>query len=295
MWLPSVSSRNCGVSVVIPTLNESDRLGSCLAALRWADEVIVADGGSTDATPCIARSNGARVIEHAGGSIAAQRNAGIDAATHEWILAVDADERVTSELATSIRCELEAPAFDAYRVTLHNSYLGRPMTRGSWSRDRHVRLFRRRFRFREQRVHERLEFSGEAGTLSGALLHEPYRDLTHQLEKSVRYAKWGADDLAAHGRRASFVGDFLVRPAWRFAKMYVVQGLWREGRLGFVFSAVHAWAGFSKYAQLWYTEHAARQATAITRQGSTTLLGESRGQEHGLALVDDRGGVALET
>jgi glycosyltransferase involved in cell wall biosynthesis len=264
------------VTVVIPTLNEADRIAGCLTALRWAAEVIVADAGSTDGTIAIAQRMGARVLEGTGPTIGAQRNAAIAAASYEWILAVDADEAVTPALAQSVRDAIVAPTHDAFWISLQNYYLGEPMTRGSWARDRHIRLFRRAYTYCDDAVHEKLQFSGVAGTLDGTLAHEPYRDLTHQMEKATRYARWGAADLHRRGKRASLVMDLLVRPWWRFVKFYVVQGHWRMGRLGLVFSVIHGWAGFSKYAQLWYLEHAERRRPAplVSRDGGPRVAGD---------------------
>ena len=238
------------VTVVIPTLNEADRLPACLASVQWAAQIIVADAGSTDGTIAIARRFGAIVLENTGPTIGAQRNAAISAASQPWILAVDADERVTAELRDSIATAIQTPQVDAFRVHMRNRYLGAPMERGGWGRDRHVRLFRASLRYRLQRVHEGLEYDGPVVDLQGRLDHDSYRDLAHQLNKVTTYSTWGAADLNAKGKRVG-VSHLVLRPAWRFLKCYVLQGAWREGRRGFVLSAVHAWSAFSKYALLW--------------------------------------------
>src|SRR5207237_759323 len=180
------------LTVVIPTLNEEGQIASALESLRWADEVIVADGGSSDRTVELARGGGAAVIEVRGKSIGAQRNAAIAQARNEWVLALDADERVTGALREELGRVLATPAHEAYRVRCENYFLGRERKRGRWGRDWHVRLFRRGRRFSEDRVHERLEAIPDVGDLRAPLRHVPYRDLTHHLEKMIVYARWGA-------------------------------------------------------------------------------------------------------
>ncbi|MBU6366459.1 MAG: glycosyltransferase family 2 protein [Gemmatimonadetes bacterium] len=249
------------VSVVIPTLNEVDRLGACLRSVGWAAEVLVVDGGSSDGTVAVAREAGVRVIEGRWATIAEQRNAGIEAATQPWVLALDADERVDATLAASIADALAAPRHDGYRLRYRNWYLGAPLDRGHWGRDVHLRLFQRRFRYRVQRVHEGLDFHGSTGELAGLVLHDSYRSLAHQLHKVQRYGEWGAADLAQRGRRVSW-GQLVVRPTWRFVQHYLFQGMWREGVRGFVVSAVHAWSGFVKYAVLWDLQRQAASRVA---------------------------------
>ena len=238
------------LTVVIPTLNEAWQIADALDALHWADEVIVADGGSTDDTVAIARERGVTVIEMPGGSLAGQRNAAIAAARNEWILALDADERVTEALRRELRQVLAAPAHPAYRIRFENVYLGRERRRGRWGRDWHVRLFTRTRRFQETRVHPPLEPIPGSGTLSAPIRHVPYRDLSHHLEKISAYARLGAQDLHARGRRAS-LWDLVARPCWRFLRDYVLLGSFLDGRFGLVTSVLTAYSAFLKYVYLW--------------------------------------------
>jgi glycosyltransferase involved in cell wall biosynthesis len=238
------------VTVVIPTLNEADRLPDCLRALAWANEVVVADAGSTDATVSIAAAAGARVLTATGLTIGAQRNLAIEAAVSPWVLAVDADERVSPELAHAIADAVASPAVDAYRVHMRNQYLGAPMERGGWGGDWHVRLFRATYRYHVKRVHESLNYQGETRDLAGRMDHDSYRDLLHQLEKVTRYSMWGASDLQTKIERVGY-SHLFFRPLVRFIKSYLLQGAWMEGRRGLILSVVHAWSAFEKYALLW--------------------------------------------
>jgi glycosyltransferase involved in cell wall biosynthesis len=241
------STHRLPLTVVIPTLNEADRIADVLASLPFADEVVVVDGGSADSTSRIAKELGATVLVAEGPTIAAQRNHGIAVARNEWVLALDADERPTAELATELAAVLQNPAYDAYRVRFRNFYGGRELRHGQWARDWHVRLFRRRYRFLERRVHERLEDVSSVGTLRSCILHTPYKDFLEHLQKLVRYAQLGAQDLRARGYRVT-AWHLLVRPAWRFVRELVFYGSFREGRFGIVTSAMSALAAFLKYA-----------------------------------------------
>lgn len=242
------------VTVIIPTLNEAERIVPTLEASLAADEIVVADGGSGDDTVQIAERHGARVVTHVGGSIGAQRNAAIEVARNSWVLAIDADERPTPELWAEIARVVQAPRHRAYSLRMRNFYLGRERTRGRWGRDWHVRLFTSDHRFDAERVHEGLKITGSVGRLENPVLHYPYRDLSHHLRKMDVYARWGAEELRARGRRAS-IWDLSIRPAWRFARDYLVHGSVLDGSYGFLTSALTACSAFLKYAHLWAMEH----------------------------------------
>jgi glycosyltransferase involved in cell wall biosynthesis len=239
------------ISVVMPTLNEAARIEESLEGLKWADQVIVVDGGSGDGTVPIAKRRGADVLVVRDRTIAEQRNAGIAIARNHWVLALDADESVTAELRASLvrltRSGETSPS--AYRIRSRNWHLGRELRHGPWGRDWKVRVFSRDQRFAIRKVHENLEVLDDVGALEGALLHYPYRDVSHQVSKVAKYARWAADDLRSRGRRPR-VWDLVVRPAWRFVRDYVVMSGWRDGAPGFVVSAVSAFSVFLKYACL---------------------------------------------
>ena len=239
------------ITVEIATLKEAARLGSALEAVRWADEVIVADAGSTDRTPDIARAAGARVITVAGRTIGAQRNAAINAARNPWILALDADEIVTPELKQSLARLAGRPrrTGSAFRIRSRNWHLGTELRHGPWGRDWKVRVFSNDQRYTDDRVHEHIQNLDNVESLDGDLLHYPYRDLPHHVMKVAKYSRWAADDLRARGRRPTPL-DVLVRPFWRFVRDYVVFSGWRDGRAGFVVSVVSAFSVFCKYATL---------------------------------------------
>lgn len=244
------------VTAVIPTLNEASQIADCVRTVTWADEVIVADGGSSDETPRAAEAAGAKVLRGRWTTIAAQRNAAIAAARNQWVLAVDADERVGTDLAQEINATVHAPVHRAYAVRRANRYAGRTIRFGGWGDDWVVRLFQRDKRYVEIRVHEHLERGTDVGRLRAPLVHTPYRDLSHYLEKMDRYAKWGAEELAERGRRAHLT-DIVLRPPARFFSMYVLRLGLLDGWRGAVLSGLGAISVFLKYIRLWELQHKA--------------------------------------
>jgi glycosyltransferase involved in cell wall biosynthesis len=257
----SVPPQSVPLTVVIPTLNEAGQIADAVRQLPWAEEVMVVDGGSTDETGALAAGAGARVLTVCGQTIADQRNAGIAAARTEWVLSLDADERVSPELRDELAAMFTrpgGPGHAAFRVKFRNHYLGQELRHGPWGRDWHIRLFTRERRYVCHRVHEHLEAIDDVGTLDGAIIHYPYRDIGHHVAKIVKYARWGADDLYAQGRRAG-MWQLTARPAWRFCRDYIAYSGWRDGTVGFVAAALGAFAAFLKYAFLFSRSRAANE------------------------------------
>lgn len=241
------------LSIIIPTLDEADQIAEAVGNAMWADEVIVADAGSRDATVALAKAAGATVLERTGPTIAAQRNAAIATARNRWIFALDADERIDAALAEELARLITSPAHEAFAVRRRNYYLGQELTRGHWGRDWVTRLFTSERRYIERRVHEYLEPISNTGRLVGTLEHHPYRTLTHQLDKMNRYARWGAEDLYDRGERAG-AWNIIGRPGGRFFRAYLLQGGILDGRAGLVTSMLGAYTAFLKYAHLWALE-----------------------------------------
>jgi glycosyltransferase involved in cell wall biosynthesis len=234
------------ITVVIPARDEAFQIAEAISALDWAEEVIVVDGDSTDQTGLVARRAGAKVINAGAVTIGAKRNAGIAAARHEWILALDADERVTPELRERIEATIRAPEHRAYRIRFRNFFLDRELKHGAYGRDSHVRLFTRDRRYTEAHVHEHLTADEDVGLIEQTIVHRPFRDFPHYIRKVVLYARWGADDIRVRGKRVGY-SDILARPVWRFVRDYLVRGGCFDGFPGFLVCAYAGVGTFLKY------------------------------------------------
>lgn len=240
------------LSVIIITKNEAANIRACLESVGWADEIIVVDSGSTDATAEICRKFGARVYVHDWPGFGAQKNRALSYATNEWVFSIDADERVTEELRAAIEAVLhrENDTCPAYRVSRLSSYCGRFMRHSGWYPDRIVRLFRRdAARFSDDLVHERLLIEGEAGQLGGELLHYAFDNPEEVLLKVNQYSSAGAAMLQRRGRSAS-LGGAVLRGLWSFLRTYVLRGGFLDGREGFMLAVSNAEGTYYRYLKL---------------------------------------------
>ena len=244
------------VSAILITRNERHNLDDCLATLSWCDEVIVVDGGSTDGTAERAQVRGAKVtLVPDWPGFGPQKNRALDLAQEEWVFSIDADERVTPELAAEIQAAIQrADAPDAFSLPRMSSYCGRFMKHGGWYPDRVVRLFRRdKARFSDDIVHESVQVQGSVGQLQHDLLHISYRSLDDVLEKMNRYSSAGAEKMASRGCRAS-LGTALGKSFWAFIRTYLLRRGFMDGRLGFVLACSIAHETWYRYLKLWLAQ-----------------------------------------
>jgi len=233
--------------------DEADRIASCLASLDWCDEIIVVDSHSTDRTREIAEAYGARVIERDWPGHVAQKEFAIRQAKNDWVLCVDADERVPKELAGEIAALRRAgfPDHAGWRMPRLSSYLGIWVRYGNWYPNRQLRLFdRRRGRWAGANPHDRVELSGLPGELKSPLHHHPYRDLDDHLDTINRYTTTMARELHASGRRPR-LGDLAFRPAWRFVRFYLLERGFLMGWRGLLMAILAAHYVGLKYMKLW--------------------------------------------
>lgn len=241
-----------GLSACVIAMNEEDRIGACLASLDFCDEIVVVDSHSTDSTRAVSAAAGARVIERDWPGHVAQKEFAIRAARHEWVLCVDADERVSPALRAEMLALRDAgfPVHAGWRFPRLSSYLGEPVRYGTWYPDRQLRLFdRRRGRWSGHDPHDRVELEGSIGRLDGDLVHHPYRDLSEHLRTLDTYTTLSARGMYERGRRASLL-DVAFRPVLRFVGFYVFGRGFLHGWRGLVLSALHAHNGFLKYTKL---------------------------------------------
>ena len=240
------------LSVVVITRDAAHELAECLASAAFAAETLVVDSGSSDDTVAVARRSGARIVEHPWLGFGAQKNYAVQAAAHDWVLCIDADERVSLELAASIRGAFArgAPAHGAYWVRRRNRFLGRWLAHGEGYPDRNVRLFDRRIaRWSDDPVHERVRADGSVGSLDGDLLHYSAESMDGYIAKQNRYTTIQAQAMHARGERASTL-RLMLSPVARFLRFYVLRLGFLDGAAGFSHIAIGAFASFLKYAKL---------------------------------------------
>jgi glycosyltransferase involved in cell wall biosynthesis len=241
------------LTVILLVRNERARLPGALRSVRWADEILVADTGSTDGTPELAREAGARVVTLPWEGFVASRNRALGYARHDWILFLDADERVPPGLESEIRRTLEAddPAFAGWKMPRLSHFLGRAVHHGTWYPDVKLRLGRRSCGLRAHggRVHEVLVVDGAVGRLAKALVHHPYRDISDALRKASSYARLGADDRYEKGARGSAAG-LVLRPVFEFFRCFVLKAGFLDGAVGGAVAFLHASSYFLRAAFL---------------------------------------------
>jgi glycosyltransferase involved in cell wall biosynthesis len=240
------------VSVTIIALNEASRLKAALESVAWADERIVVDSGSTDDTVAIARALADRVEIRAWTGYADQKNYAASLARHDWILSLDADERVSLALGEEIRHLLQSePAACGYRVPRVTHYLGQWIRCTDWWPDWQLRLYdRRRGRWGRVDVHESVHLEGPMAYLSGDLLHHPYRDVSDHLATIDKYTTMAAAEMYAAGRRSSWA-RVAVHPPLAFLRNYVLRYGIRQGVPGLVVSLLNSYYVLLKFAKLW--------------------------------------------
>ena len=255
--------RRATVSVAIITLNEEGNLPRTLASVAWADEIVIVDSGSTDATPEIAQSHGVRFVTEPWSGFATQKNFAISLCTSDWVLSLDADESVSPELAASIQKVLAAPSPQtAYALRRRNFFLGRWIRHGGFYPDPKLRLFRRTAanfvrtpQFEERPVHETIVFDGISATLDYDLIHHAYPTLTTYIEHMDRYSSLGADLLISRGRTSrstlSFAFNVWLVPQITFVWNYFFRLGVLDGREGLLLHLYHAIYTSWKYAKAW--------------------------------------------
>lgn len=270
------------LTVIVPTYNEEENLRDCLESVRFADDVFVVDSFSTDGTLEIARAYTDHVVQHEYVNSATQKNWAIPQVKSDWVMVVDADERVTPELRLRIEKILaEGTPYDGFYVRRMTVFFGRLIRHCGWHRDYLVRLWRSgRGRYEDLEVHADVIVAGRVGRLHEHLLHDTYRSFSHYMEKFDRYSTLAAKDLYNQGRQANWV-NLTLRPLWRFVRMYFVRRGFLDGKHGLVLCGLAAFNVFVKYAKLW----------DLKRQESPARDGAAR-EDMGLRLETRRDGRA---
>ncbi len=253
------------LSVAIITHNEERNLARTLTSVRFADEIVVVDSGSTDRTAEIAKSFGAKVFVEEWKGFARQKNSAIDKCVGTWVLSLDADEELTEELETEIRAMLEAdgavtPPVDGYRLRLRHVFLGRWMRFGGYYPDLKLRLFRRvteegPAHFTDRPVHESVQVAGRVETMEKDFLHHGYPELEIYLEHMNRYSTLGAKIAAGKGKVSgswmAFCWNVALVPMLTFVWNYFFRLGFLDGREGLLLHLYHSGYISWKYAKAW--------------------------------------------
>ncbi|MBI5788222.1 MAG: glycosyltransferase family 2 protein [Candidatus Schekmanbacteria bacterium] len=241
------------LSVAIITLNEEENIRACLESVAWADEIVVVDSGSLDNTREICREFNCRIIQKEWPGFGRQKNFAVSQCTHDWVLNIDADERLTPELQSEIRklSEKCAPVYHGYYIARQNFFLGRWIKYGGWYPDYNLRLFNRREgKFNERQVHEAVQLNGNGGYLTNPLQHYTYKSVSDYYQRMERYSNLAAQQMYQEGRMAGISG-LLLHPLAAFFRMYFFKMGFRDGYYGLVLAGLYTAYTFAKYAKLW--------------------------------------------
>ncbi len=256
------------LTVIVPTKNEEHNIRECLESATWADEIIVCDSYSTDRTPDIALEYTPNVVQHEYVHSAAQKNWIIPQAATEWVMILDADERISPELRRAIRDAItRGDEYGAFRIARQTCFLGKTIRHCGWGRDYPTRLFQRDGgRYMDREVHADFVVDGKVGRIDAPLHHYTDRDLKSWFEKLGRYSSLSAADMFRRGKRSGWL-KLTVKPPAKFFKMYVLKLGFLDGFHGFLLSGLSAIATYARYAKLW----------EMDRRGSTGELPSGRG------------------
>ena len=240
------------LSVVIIAQNEAENIADALESVQWVDDVVVVDSGSSDRTIEIAKRYTERVTTRLWEGYGSQKNYATGLANYDWILSIDADERVSKELAEEIQALMQSgPAMQGYRIPRTTSYLGRWIRSTDWYPDRQLRLYDRRVaQWNDRYVHESVRVQGRVGSLRAELYHRSYRGIGEHLSRMNHYTTLAAAQMMADGRRTNWL-DLIAYPPLVFFRNYI----WRRGFSdylpGLIVSLMNTYYVLCKYAKLW--------------------------------------------
>ncbi len=244
------------LSVILITKNEGHNIWDCLNTVSFASEWIVVDSGSTDDTVLLAKEFGATVIQTDNWpGFGIQKNRALSAATGDWILSIDADERITPELAEEIKKTVQSPdAFDAYEIQRYSWYCGKFIRYGDWSKDYVLRLFKRHHaQFTNDLVHERLVATGKIGRLKKSMKHYSYTNFSQVLQKIDSYTEYSAIQKHRQGKKAG-VGTALLHGLWAFIRGYILRLGFLDGSHGLALAISNAENSYYRYLKIWQLE-----------------------------------------
>jgi len=238
------------LSVIIVAKNEEKNILPCVESVAWANEIIVLDSGSTDDTIQLLKQANIRIIETDWPGYGPQQNRGIDAATHEWIFSLDADERITPELASEIRSAIEKNQFDVFDVPRKSFFVTKFMQHSDWWPDRTRRLFKKKSaRFTDHIIHASLSSNKTVGHLNEPMIHYTFHEYHSVIEKMNRYSSGSALDLNNAGKKSS-LSTALGHGLWAFFRTYILKKGFLDGQAGLILAIANAEGTYYKYLKL---------------------------------------------
>lgn len=239
------------LTVIIPCFNEAHHMRALLETVEWADEILIIDSFSTDQTLEIAKEFPVKILQRKYQYPADQKNWAIPQATHDWILILDADERVTPMLKAEIQSILSGtPDKVGYWIGRQNYFMGKEVRYSGWQSDKVIRLIHKSHcLYEDKRVHEEITTKGAVGMLKHRMTHNTYQDIHHFLEKVDRYAGWSAKDYNEKTDRITLY-HLLLKPLFRFIKHYFLKLGFLDGKVGFIISSIMAWSVFLRYVKM---------------------------------------------
>lgn len=237
------------MSVVIVTKDEESNISECIKSVSWADEIIVVDSGSKDRTCDVSRELGADVIERKWIGYADQKNFGIEQAKNNWVMSLDADERISDNLREILfSIFVKDSIYEGYRFPRKNIFFGKWMKHGDLWPDYQIRLFRKgKAFFNDRHVHESVQVDGEVCELNEPILHYSYQNVSDFFQRQKDYAILSARESLRSGITFKRT-DIFFRPLWRFFRSYIIKSGWKDGIEGFIVSAGLAWYVFMRFA-----------------------------------------------
>ncbi len=242
------------LSVIIITKNEENHISDCLATIAWCNEIIVVDCGSTDNTVALCQKYTDKIfIENDWQGFGVQKNRALAKATGEWVLSIDADERVTAALQQEIKHAIAHSIYTAFRMPRQSCYCGRWIKHSGWTPDYVTRLFRRDCaHFSDDIIHEKVQvLPGDIGTLKRPLRHYSFNSLEEVLEKINSYSSANAHKHFEQGKKSS-LSKAIFHGLWSFVRTYVLRAGFLDGREGFMLAVSNAEGTYYRYLKLMY-------------------------------------------
>lgn len=242
---------NNKLSVTIITKNEEKNIQRCLNSVKWADEIVVVDSGSTDKTVSICENFGCKVIKTEWKGFGKTKKFAVDNASYNWIFSIDADEEVTKELKDHIQKILSYPKARCYKLKRRSYYLGKKIQYCGWNNDYPLRLFNRKYgNFNEKIVHESVQLTGRVDRIESELVHYTYPTLESHVNRMIKYAELSAKQKFKNGKSVTICGA-IIRSLIKFIKMYFFQLGLLDGKHGLLLSLNSSYGVFLKYLKLW--------------------------------------------